>query len=56
MWDDVDRLSSYYFVMGLHLQVYYSIQVNAFLSYLIFKMGYRYTLQNNVICCVHPTI
>jgi hypothetical protein len=37
MWDDVDRSSSCYFVMGLHLQVYYSIQVNVFLSYLILK-------------------
>jgi hypothetical protein len=37
MWDNVDRLSSCYFVMGLHLQVYYSIQVNAFLSDLILK-------------------
>ncbi len=25
MWDDVDRLSSCYFVMGSHLQVEYSI-------------------------------
>jgi hypothetical protein len=37
MWDNVDRLSSCYFVIGSHLQVYCSIQVNAFLSYLILK-------------------
>jgi hypothetical protein len=37
MWDDVDSLSSCYLVMGSHLQVYYSVQVNVFLSYLILK-------------------
>jgi hypothetical protein len=30
MWNNVEKLSSCYFVMGSHLQVQYSIQVNAF--------------------------
>jgi hypothetical protein len=51
----------YQFWTWEHLNVCHSIRVEGIVMCLWrcwknLAMGYMYTLQNNVICCVHPTL